>query len=203
LAASPYIPEEQTADWISLGVRDFFRNAGYRVITYKLTQHLEKDLPADRTFLDPATWKIFGFQYKTLYHNGEDRWPLDEVQHETLVDFPWIYYCLSELTDPREEQTALHQARIHRVSFNYRPAILQKERRSPRYYSWGEFYLGLKRCTFGQKLWSPIEFERLAKKVHGKARQKQVRQMYELFLVELDQRLFFARESLPSNAREV
>lgn len=198
MAASPYIPEEQTSDWTSQGVRDFFRDAGFRVTTYKLTQHLERDLPADRAFLDPETWKVFGLQYKTLYHNGEDRWPIDEQQHETVQGFPWIYYFYSEMTDPTEEKTALHQARIYKASFRYRPAILQKDRRSPRYYSWGEFYLGIKRCTFGVRLWSPREFAALAAKFEGEARRRQARQMYDLFLVELKQRILLAPESLPS-----
>ncbi len=88
MASGPYVPEEQTADWTSQGLRDFFRDAGFRVATYKVSQHLERDLPADRLFFDPGTWKVFGFQYKTLYHNGEDRWPLDEDQHRNLTAFP-------------------------------------------------------------------------------------------------------------------
>lgn len=198
MAASPYIPEEQTADWTSRGVYDFFRDAGFRVKTYKLTPYLERDLPADRTFLDPGTWKVFGLQYKTLYHNGEDRWPIEEEQHETLRGFPWIYYCCSEMTDPIEEQTALHQARIYKASFRYRPAILQKDRRSPRYYSWGEFYLGIKRCTFGAWLWSQREFAGLVEKLEGEARRRQALQMYDIFLIELRQRILIAPELPPS-----
>ena len=71
MAQGLYLPEEQTADWTSLGIRDFFQQAGFRLETYKVSQHLERDMPADRVFLDPGTWKVFGFQYKTLYHNGE------------------------------------------------------------------------------------------------------------------------------------
>lgn len=198
MAASPYIAEEQTADWTSQGVRDFFRDAGFRVTTYKLTQHLERDLPADRTFLDPGTWKVFGFQYKTLYHNGEDRWPIEEEQHGTLAQFPWIYYCCSEMTNPTEERTALHQARIYKASFRYRPAVLQKDRRTPRHYSWGEFYLGIKRCAFGARLWSEREFAELVAKLDGESRRQRARQMYEVFLVELERHLLVAPESLPS-----
>lgn len=196
--AAPYIPEEQTADWTSQEIRRFFRGAGFSCLTYKLTQHLERDLPADRMFLDPGTWKIFGFQYKTLYHNGEDRWPIYDSQHKTMGQFPWIYYCCSELTDPTEFATALHQARIYRGSFRYRPALLQKDRRTPRFYNWGEFYQGVKRCTFGVELWSEEEFTKLLDTLEGEARLHQARQMYEVFVVELERREFFAPAVLPS-----
>jgi len=196
--ATPYIPEEQTADWTSQEIRRFFRRAGFNSATYKLTQYLERDLPADRMFLDPGTWKVFGFQYKTLYRNGEDRWPIDDSQHRTMEQFPWIYYCCSELTEPKEAATALHQARIYRGSFRYRPALLQKDRRTPRFYCWGEFYQGIKRCTFGLKLWSPQEFAELLAELEGEARLRQARQMYEVFVVELERGQFFAPGALPS-----
>ncbi len=91
----------------------------------------------------------------------------------------------------------MHQARIYRASFRYRPAVLRKERRTPRHYSWGEFYDGLKRCTFGVRLWSNAEFAELLGKLEGMARARQARQMYEVFIVELERRLLLAPDSLP------
>jgi hypothetical protein len=194
----PYIPEEQIADWTSLGIRDFFTRAGYRVVTYRPTQRLERDLPADRVYLDIESGKVFGLQYKPLYHNGEDYWPVDDQQHDTLRHFPWIFYCCSELIDVSEHGIALDYARVYRPRFRYRDRIVRSRRRSPRPISWSDFFAGLKRCRYGKKLWRAGEFSVLLTMVEGLARQRQTQQMYELFVVELERKAVFVPVALPS-----
>src|ERR1700729_564660 len=97
--SEPYIAEVQIAEWTSDGIRNAFRAAGFTVIDWPLTQHLEKLVPADRLFFSPRLSKLFGLQYKALYKNGPEFWPLDHTQHDTLQGFKWIYYCCSELRD--------------------------------------------------------------------------------------------------------
>ncbi len=48
--AAPYIAEIQAAHWTSDGIRDAFRAAEFDLHDFPLTQHLEKDLPADKIF---------------------------------------------------------------------------------------------------------------------------------------------------------
>src|ERR1043165_9049119 len=100
--AAPYVAELQTALWTSDALHGELRNLGFRVREWPVTRHLERDLPADSVFFDPQNSKLFGLQYKTLYHNGDDHWPLDNEQHKTLRNFPWIYYSCSEIRETRE-----------------------------------------------------------------------------------------------------
>ena len=72
----PYIAEARTAHWTSDGIRDGFKAAGFDVRDWPLTQHLERQVPADWAFFSPKFSKLFGLQYKTLYRNGTDFWRL-------------------------------------------------------------------------------------------------------------------------------
>jgi len=121
--AEPYIAEIQTARWTSDGIREIFAAAGFEVRDWQLTQHLEKYVPADWVFFSPTFVKLFGLQYKTIYRNYEDFWPIDRGQHETLQRFPWIYYCCSELRDVADHALALHFARLYRPRFEFQPEL--------------------------------------------------------------------------------
>jgi hypothetical protein len=64
--AEPYIKEVQTARWTSDQIRHMFIAAGYEVRDWQLSQHLEKEIPADLMFFSPNFSKLFGLQYKSF-----------------------------------------------------------------------------------------------------------------------------------------
>lgn len=188
--AAPYIAEVQTARWTSDGVRQAFRDLGFDVQEWPLTQHLEKQIPADSAFFSPEFSKLFGFQYKTLYHNGVDFWPLDEAQHETLQKHRWIYYCCSELRDLEDHGLALHFSRIYRTRFAFESALSAKVpfpwRHS--YVRFGAFIRALRICRFGVRLHSREQLKDLLSPFSGTARRREVEHMGEFFLADLERR---------------
>lgn len=193
--SAPYIAEAQTARWTSDGLRDTFRSAGFEVREWQLTQFLEKSIPADSIFFWPTLWKIFGFQYKTIYHNKEDFWPLDKAQHETLQRYPWIFYCCSELKDVSDRAMALHCARFYRPRFNFQSELPVSGlfRGGHGYLRWGAFYRRLKGCRIGAKVHSQDELRDLMADVSGLARFREVRQMMEVLMADFERRIVLAQ----------
>ena|SRR6266446_7459295 len=99
----PYGYERQTEYWTSRGIEDYFLDAGYEVIAFPLTQLAENAVPVDFVFFEKSTSKLFGLQYKALYRNATDYWPIDDQQHLNLQAFAgWAYYCFSELRSARD-----------------------------------------------------------------------------------------------------
>jgi hypothetical protein len=163
--ATPYIHERQSEYWTSRQVEEFFLDLGYEVLTLPLTQFVERDLPADFLFFDRKRCKLFGFQYKALYKNREDYWPISAEQHITLSDYPWVYYCLSELRHANEHRIALHLTRIIESRFQYQEKILPRGDEKIKIYSrWGAFYQGLERCFNGVIVKSPEHLTELIMK---------------------------------------
>lgn len=152
MANTPYVPERQTEYWTSRQVEEYFLDVGFRVLPLPITQLAEKELPADFIFFDKGRSKLFGFQYKALYHNGEDYWPLNANQHGELSSYPWIYYCLSELQNAQDHRVSLYQARIVENDFGYRqrlsPAWKTNNLLKP-YTRWEAFYRRLEKCLNG------------------------------------------------------
>jgi len=149
--ASPYVYERQSEYWTSRQIEEFFLDSGFEVLTLPLTQYHERRIPTDFIFFDKRPSKIFGLQYKALYRNARDGWKLDERQHHDLSRFPWIYYCLSELKNPRDYRAALHLTHIVETDFEYRHLIYSGESYETfRYSRWGAFYQGIERCTKGK-----------------------------------------------------
>jgi hypothetical protein len=101
------------------------RNCSVKVSPLPLSQMTESDIPADFIFADPKRLKVFGLQFKALYRNGGDHWPLDRTQHRKLTRYPWIYYCFSELTTVADHRLGLDFARI------VRPTAVQPPQVSP------------------------------------------------------------------------
>jgi hypothetical protein len=190
----PYIAEVQVGNWVSDGVREAFQVAGFDIRDWQLTQHLEKQVPADRLFFSPEFSKVFGLQYKALYHNGKDFWPLDQTQHSTLQGHRWIYYCCSELKDVADHRLALHFARFYRSRFEFTESLPATGpfRGGGVYFRWGAFYRGLKACRIGAKVRSQDELRSLFEPYSGRARGREVQQIQELFLVDFSQRVLFA-----------
>lgn len=154
MAKAPYVDERKVEYWTSRELDIFFENEGFDVTVYPLTAVTEKQLPSDFIFMDNHSRKLFGFQYKTLYHNGRDYWNLNEAQHRQLAAFDWIYYGLSELTSAERHRNALHHLRVVPSRFDYESQLtyhhLQKH--GVRYLRWAGFFEGLRTCKYGRKI---------------------------------------------------
>src|SRR5688572_22319757 len=112
MAEATYVHERQSEYWTSREIENFFADSGYEILVLPINQIVEKKVPADFLYFDKNTCKIFGLQYKALYHNDIDHWNITQTQHETLSYFPWIYYGLSEIRSSREHRVALHYVRV-------------------------------------------------------------------------------------------
>lgn len=154
--ASPYIYERQSEYWISGQIENFFADAGFEVLTFPLTQFRESLIPADYLFFDQRHTKLFGFQYKALYRNAEDFWPIDPKQHVKLRPYPWIYYGLSELKRVKDRRVALHMTRF--VTTNFEQCSRLRPHHMETYTRWGAFYQGLESCTQGIRIMSKQHF---------------------------------------------
>lgn len=159
--ATPYVYERQVEYWTSRQIEEFFLDAGFEVLVFPLTPYREPLIPADFIFFDKQRSKLFAFQYKALYHNEVDFWPIDPKQHHKLADFPWIYYCLSELKSTRDHRAALHLARIVKANFKFRERVYLNRENGLIYSRWGAFYQGLERCTHGIPVSSLEQFRNL------------------------------------------
>jgi|AVFP01.1.fsa_nt_gi hypothetical protein len=78
---SPYLYERQAEYWTSREIEDYFLDAGYEIVTFPLSQRTEKVVPFDFIFFEQATTKLFGLQYKALYSNDFDYWPLNRAEN--------------------------------------------------------------------------------------------------------------------------
>src|SRR5688572_10469433 len=107
------LAEQHVQDWTSADIVAALRRRGYDVEHWHPTQDLENFVPADWLFMDRTRLKVFGIQYKALYANGSEHWPLNRDQHETLARHPWIVYCASELTSVEQRGHALRRARFY------------------------------------------------------------------------------------------
>lgn len=144
-------------------MESFFLDAGFEVLAFPLTQLTERAVPADFLFVDTATNKIFGFQYKALYRNGDDHWNLDSTQHSSLASFDWMYYGLSDLRAPRQHRNALHYLRVLRSGFAFQPklsALSWQQNELPPYFRWAAFFEGLCSCKHGRRVNGKADLQR-------------------------------------------
>jgi hypothetical protein len=102
------------------------------------------------------------FQYKALYHNGQDAWTLDEDQHAQLRRFDWIYYGLSDLTSLAQHRDALDHLRVLPPGFRYsnRLTSTDLQQLGGRDLRWEEFFEGLQTCKYGRKVRNRKDFLR-------------------------------------------
>lgn len=174
----PYVYERQSEYWTSRQVEEFFLDVGFELVAFPLTAYNEQQVPADFLFFDKGRTKLFAFQYKALYGNGRDHWPINQEQHDLLAHFSWIYYCLSELRYLRDSRAALHLSRIKTSNFEYQPRLyVTGADRIRGYVRWSTFYQNLEKChsgllvrsdtemrnalTIGSNVVLPYELERL------------------------------------------
>lgn len=163
----PYIYERQIEYWISRQIEEFYLNAGFELMVLPLNQRHEKLIPSDFIFFDQKQTKLFGLQYKTLYEDENDYWPISITQQKSLAPFPWIYYCLSGLKNVQEHRNSLYFAKFMPVNVlrwteevfirgDYRLQNIEHEKDT-----WGAFYNGLQECTVGTLVESRQHLEKL------------------------------------------
>jgi hypothetical protein len=159
---APYIPERQSETWTNNKIRDFFTGLGFKLLILPVAQHTENLIPADFIFFDKERTKLFGLQYKALYHNNADYWPIDKRQAQDLRRYPWIYYCLSELKQAIDHDGAIHFVRIANGStVEPRAPKLLNDPKFRAYLRWGTFYKLLEGCHKGVLVESEEHLRRL------------------------------------------
>jgi len=183
-----YLPERQTEYWTSREIEEFLLDSGYSVIAIPLSQAVEHYIPSDFLYVDQQRLKIFGLQYKALYHNSEDHWKLDEQQHSDLKRFPWMYYCASELRDMRDARSSLHFARFYTPTFSFRDRLPAGHRSvNPSYRRWGAFFQAFRQCRVGRKVANREEFKKLMGRAQQLPRVRSfIEQVSDVFFVNLD-----------------
>ena len=188
----PYFAERQTEYWTSREIDTFFLDTQWDVITFPLTQKTETQLPADFVFLDKTRTKIFGAQYKTLYHNAADHWKLDKTQHARLRKRSWMFYFVSELQQANQHRGALHYTRIYKPDFRYREKLFLHQKpniQQPGYMRWRAFFEGFKRCDFGVVVKDKTELEKLLREhTPRKFYDCDIKRIIDVFVCNLEKR---------------
>ena len=72
LPDGPFLYERHVEYWTTREIEGFLLDSGFEAIVLPITQLTERDVPANFFFLDNQTNKLYGIQYKALYHNGDD-----------------------------------------------------------------------------------------------------------------------------------
>lgn len=160
-------------------------------MTFPLTQYTERLIPADFIYFDKQRSKLFGFQYKALYHNGEDYWPIDSRQHVTLLNYPWIYYCLSELQSVQDNREALDLMRIVETNeIGEQMKLFPTGTQGLRTYGrWLAFYQGLEKCYKGVKVESRSHLTKLLRPGDGIDTPRELAHLLvDLFLTDFSSR---------------
>jgi hypothetical protein len=183
---SPYVFERQSEYSASRSVEDFFASAGYECIALPIDSRVEEVLPGDFLFFDRSRVKLFGLQFKALYHNRVDHWRFDRSQHSTLSRFPWIYYALSELRDIRELRNSLHAVRIKECRFRFRSTV-RIDASSP-HRSWWDFYSEFVACRLGVEVSSADHLRQLLSGNDSSIFSQRIEEIADLFLANIDSR---------------
>jgi len=147
--ARTYVPERQSEYWTSRGIEQTLLAEGFSVQTIPLSQNVERELPTDFLFAvsdGSGPVKLFGLQYKALYQNGKDHWPVSGRQHEDILKIPWISYCLSEMRSLDEEGAAIHHCVFVTPTDVSPPRV---DARPQVYARWAGFLANLRLCRVG------------------------------------------------------
>lgn len=150
MTGATYVTERQVEYWTSRQIEEFFLDAGHQILVYPIEQRIERYLPADFLYNIDSPIKLFGIQYKALYHNGSDYWKLDQRQHDTLNrSFPWIYYGFSDLKKSSDFRNSLHYLRIYENKDPVPPKFPSNTNSRIIYTRWAVFYENLLSCKRG------------------------------------------------------
>lgn len=192
MAASPYVYERQVEYWTSREVEGFLLDQGFEVLVFPLTALTEKEVPADFLFLDKGTSKLFGFQFKTLYGNGNDHWVLSDDQHRTMRSYSWLYYGLSEMSEVVQYRSALHYLRLVDSDFEFKPRLERGDltfANRARYVRWAPFFEGLKSCRYGCRIRTKGQLQRAVWPEESTAAPRELSQFVdEAFVANMDRR---------------
>jgi hypothetical protein len=183
-----YLCERKSEYWTSCQIEKFLLDAGYSVTAIPMSQAVEHDIPSDFIYVDRSRIKIFGLQYKALYHNSRDHWKLDEHQHNELQRFPWMYYCTSELKRIGDSAAALSFARFYPSGFPYQKRLnFRHAPFKPGYRRWPAFFQGFRACKIGHKITDMKAFMETLRQCRDLRRvDALIRQIVDVFLVDLD-----------------
>lgn len=184
-----YLYERQTEYWTSRGIEDYYSDAGYEILTFPISMVTENKVPFDFIFYEAKSCKLFGIQYKALYHNKHDYWPLNSEQHDKLQRYKdWAYYGLSEMKSSRDHKTAIHRALFVPVAIDFEPRIYTGKLDSL-YYRWGGFINGLERCTNGRKVLNRQQLEDALMPIKDECYNKQTtKDMVDIFVANFETR---------------
>ena len=107
--------EDNYVDWVMDGIRQYFKDRGYSVLTYSVGQVKEKDFPVDRVFA--VGNKFVGLQFKRPSSEGPP-WKHEILphQHIGILESRWVYYCLPCFSDLSMQKIALYHSRFVRGS---------------------------------------------------------------------------------------
>jgi hypothetical protein len=177
--------EQHSQEWTSAAIVGALRRRGYHIREWHPTQDLEKFVPADWLFFDRTRLKVFGVQYKALYRNGVEHWPITREQHDTMAEYPWIVYCASEITRVDQEEQALRLARFYGGDFPYQ-ARLYRRTRKPKYLRWTDFIRGFETCLFGRRVKSKEEFRELLAAARGAGAVREAGDATDYLFLNLD-----------------
>lgn len=150
MSAAPYVAERQVEYWTSVRIEKAFSAAGYSVVAAPLTQLTEHRAPSDFVFYASDLNKVFGLQYKALYHNSADHWPISEQQHRTLQTFGCMYYALSTIRSMDQRDEALSHLMLRSVDFPYQRALPLGE--ATGLVDWETFIAGVQSCEYGARV---------------------------------------------------
>lgn len=178
-----YVTERQVEYWTSREIENSLLDVGYQVVVLPIPQNLEREIPADHVF--SGDLKIFGIQYKALYHNGkQDFWRLSKKQHSTLKGFPWIAYGLSEIRSIKQARSSLYALRIKNPSFSFAWTLRLAD--SSPYMRWWAFFRHLQSCTWGAKVSSLEEVQELLSDAWEQLTDDDQREFCDLFLLDME-----------------
>jgi hypothetical protein len=186
--AHPYVYERQTEYWTSRAIEDYFLDSGFQIVAFPLTQLTEGEIPFDFVFMEQKTSKLFGVQYKALYHNARDHWNLNEQQHVSLQAYrDWAYYGFSELTSPEQFRVALHHTLFVPVSINFNSTV-EVGRLTAGYYRWSGFAEGLERCHTGLRVRNKSDLVAAVQRGNRRLIPEVDRLLLDVFVVNLEAR---------------
>jgi hypothetical protein len=151
--------EDNYIEWVMDGIRRYFEDRGYVVLTYSVGQVKEKDFPVDRVFA--VGNKIVGLQFK---RPSTETWPWKHEilphQHSDILKSKWVYYCLPCFADLSMQKIALFHSRFVRGS---EAPIENLE--NARYVNWGAFAEGIIGCWHGLDLTENVKFSDIIREI--------------------------------------
>lgn len=162
----PYVYERQVEQWTNMQLVGTLQRLGFNVSWYPLSGRLEKRLGVDAVFGSgsPELVKLFGLQYKVLWRGNPDYWPLDEAQHQILLNTRWASYCMSDMRSMKKSSMALDLARF------YSPQVVDRAKTGGRkkwqlpesagsYRRWAKFLEAVEECRSGIRVRDRDELE--------------------------------------------